>query len=133
MVCSICLGSFDVREDKLNMSIKNSSDFPNVNKTETDIEVLASRSSYRNRILRQMSFCKKIRQIKMSFKRSLDRCIRRCDGESTSDACYMYTPCSHLFHAECLRAWMEIKSSCPECRRNLPVDHDQPAIHLQLQ
>jgi hypothetical protein len=31
------------------------------------------------------------------------------------------TPCSHLFHADCLQQWIDIgKMECPICRRELP-------------
>ena len=29
---------------------------------------------------------------------------------------YMFTPCSHVFHAECLEKWFEFKKECPNCR-----------------
>ena len=35
------------------------------------------------------------------------------------------TPCDHVFHAECLRQWMDIKLECPVCRRPIPdLDDD---------
>jgi hypothetical protein len=76
---------------------------------------LFSRCSLRNMI-------SKLRNIKSSCTSSLERCKRKCNREITSDANYMYTPCNHLFHLECLKAWMEIKNTCPECRRILPID-----------
>lgn len=33
---------------------------------------------------------------------------------------YMFTPCQHLFHTECLERWMEVKMECPCCRQELP-------------
>jgi hypothetical protein len=30
------------------------------------------------------------------------------------------TPCSHIFHANCLADWLEVKMECPTCRRPLP-------------
>mmetsp|Transcript_5222 Transcript_5222/g.19155 ORF Transcript_5222/g.19155 Transcript_5222/m.19155 type:complete len:558 (-) Transcript_5222:137-1810(-) len=32
----------------------------------------------------------------------------------------MTTPCDHMFHANCLQKWMDIKMECPVCRRPLP-------------
>ena len=29
---------------------------------------------------------------------------------------YMLTPCSHVFHSECLEKWFEFKKECPNCR-----------------
>lgn len=33
---------------------------------------------------------------------------------------YMITPCSHIFHTECLENWMSYKLQCPVCRAPLP-------------
>jgi hypothetical protein len=32
----------------------------------------------------------------------------------------MIAPCKHMFHAQCLGKWMEIKMDCPQCRQPLP-------------
>ncbi|GBG63151.1 hypothetical protein CBR_g36920 [Chara braunii] len=32
----------------------------------------------------------------------------------------MVTPCDHVFHANCLQRWMDVKMECPTCRRPLP-------------
>jgi Ring finger domain len=34
---------------------------------------------------------------------------------------YMLAPCNHLYHAECLKQWMEVKMECPICRTQLPA------------
>lgn len=33
---------------------------------------------------------------------------------------YMVTPCRHIFHAECLENWMDLRLVCPVCRETLP-------------
>jgi len=33
---------------------------------------------------------------------------------------YMVTPCRHIFHAECLEGWMNLRLACPVCRESLP-------------
>ncbi|EXJ79474.1 hypothetical protein A1O1_08738 [Capronia coronata CBS 617.96] len=33
---------------------------------------------------------------------------------------YMVTPCRHIFHAECLESWMNLRLVCPVCREALP-------------
>ncbi|KIV87903.1 hypothetical protein PV11_03419 [Exophiala sideris] len=33
---------------------------------------------------------------------------------------YMVTPCRHIFHAECLEGWMNLRLVCPVCREALP-------------
>ena len=32
----------------------------------------------------------------------------------------MQAPCSHVFHAQCLQRWMDVKLECPTCRLKLP-------------
>lgn len=32
----------------------------------------------------------------------------------------MVTPCGHKFHPSCLKNWMDVKLTCPTCRKNIP-------------
>ena len=34
----------------------------------------------------------------------------------------MLTKCNHLFHAKCLERWIECKSKCPNCRREITIE-----------
>lgn len=34
----------------------------------------------------------------------------------------MVCPCDHIYHAECLRTWMQQKNECPVCRAQLPIE-----------
>ena len=47
-----------------------------------------------------------------------------CCEEFTQDAQVRETPCQHLFHGECLMAWVRAKAptpDCPFCRASLIV------------
>ena len=41
-------------------------------------------------------------------------------GTALERATYMVTPCRHIFHAECLEGWMDLRLVCPVCRETLP-------------
>jgi hypothetical protein len=94
---------------------------------DSDLRVLpygVSRTSISSRCSLRILILK-LRNIKSTCSESLEHCKRKCNRELTTDANYMYTPCNHLFHLECLKAWMEIKNTCPECRRILPIEQAQ--------
>lgn len=40
-------------------------------------------------------------------------------------------PCSHIFHQNCLRSWLEQDTSCPTCRKSLQDDKDNQQQHQQ--
>lgn len=48
-------------------------------------------------------------------------CYANVDPEAEA---YMITPCNHLFHAECLSRWLDVKLECPLCRATLPTPPD---------
>ena len=63
-------------------------------------------------------------------------CLRAFyDGESIGNGCekdysifmnnicydkLMITPCKHVFHSECLQAWIVVRLECPICKQVLP-------------
>jgi len=39
----------------------------------------------------------------------------------------LQTPCRHIFHEDCLRAWMRNRDQCPTCRTILPsISENEP-------
>jgi hypothetical protein len=57
-------------------------------------------------------------ELEMTEQVECNICLNLIDKD---DRLVMTTPCSHLFHQDCLTQWMEIKLQCPTCRRELPV------------
>ena len=47
-------------------------------------------------------------------------CMNSIEFENISRYDYMVSPCSHVFHTNCLTDWMKIKMECPVCRTQLP-------------
>lgn len=33
-----------------------------------------------------------------------------------------FTKCAHVFHTSCLREWLSIRNTCPQCRTGSPLE-----------
>ncbi|OQR91126.1 hypothetical protein ACHHYP_04957 [Achlya hypogyna] len=53
-----------------------------------------------------------------------DRVCIICREEMTTESCKKL-PCSHIFHLNCLRMWLQRQQTCPTCRANIPTDRRQ--------
>ncbi|KAG1692992.1 hypothetical protein DVH05_024028 [Phytophthora capsici] len=54
-----------------------------------------------------------------------DRTCIICREEMTPDACKKL-PCSHIFHVDCLKMWVQRQQTCPTCRSNIPTGPLRP-------
>ncbi|KAL4101403.1 hypothetical protein PRIC1_005155 [Phytophthora ramorum] len=55
-----------------------------------------------------------------------DRTCIICREEMTPDACKKL-PCSHIFHVDCLKMWVQRQQTCPTCRSTIPTGPRRPA------
>jgi len=53
----------------------------------------------------------------------LVQCAMCLEPMSGTSAKTETTICSHMFHTECLQAWLRVKHTCPCCRTVLREDH----------
>ncbi|KAM4672699.1 RING finger protein 145-like isoform 2-T2 [Amazona ochrocephala] len=71
-----------------------------------------------------------LRRAAAARMRALPRATRQQLRQHRDDVCAIcfqdmrvavVTPCSHLFHAACLRKWLHVQDTCPMCHRQLPA------------
>jgi E3 ubiquitin-protein ligase synoviolin len=55
-----------------------------------------------------------------------DRTCIICREEMTPDVCKKL-PCSHIFHVDCLKMWVQRQQTCPTCRSTIPTGPRRPA------
>ncbi|XXQ35407.1 RING-type E3 ubiquitin transferase [Plasmodiophora brassicae] len=88
-------------------------------------ELYATFHTLRERVVNYLRYKRLIRNLNERFPdatpeqisaRSDDQCII-CREEMRSGK---VLPCSHLFHFNCLRTWLERSSTCPICRAAIP-------------
>ncbi|PON42395.1 43kDa postsynaptic protein [Trema orientale] len=59
----------------------------------------------------------------VAIKENLQCSVCLDDFEAGAEAKQM--PCKHKFHSECILPWLELHSSCPVCRFQLPADESK--------
>lgn len=54
-------------------------------------------------------------------------CLEECDvGDEVKEM-----PCKHKFHSSCIVTWLELHSTCPVCRYQLPADESKLSSNTQ--
>jgi len=61
------------------------------------------------------------RPLKHTMSEDQRNCVICMREVEVQDPDHMITPCDHVFHAECLMQWLDVKLECPTCRRALPA------------
>uniref|UniRef100_K3WJK4 RING-type E3 ubiquitin transferase n=1 Tax=Globisporangium ultimum (strain ATCC 200006 / CBS 805.95 / DAOM BR144) TaxID=431595 RepID=K3WJK4_GLOUD len=56
-----------------------------------------------------------------------DRTCIICREEMASEACKKL-PCSHIFHIDCLKMWVQRQQTCPTCRSTIPTGPRPPVV-----
>ncbi|KAF1316586.1 E3 ubiquitin-protein ligase hrd1, partial [Globisporangium splendens] len=56
-----------------------------------------------------------------------DRTCIICREEMDSEACKKL-PCSHIFHIDCLKMWVQRQQTCPTCRSTIPTGPRPPVV-----
>ncbi|CAD8119759.1 unnamed protein product [Paramecium sonneborni] len=55
----------------------------------------------------------------LKFKMENEFVCSICDMNLQKNEMVMKLNCSHIFHSECLKPWIRIKNSCPNCRQQI--------------
>lgn len=59
-------------------------------------------------------------------------CCGVCLDEFTTGEYAAEMPCSHVFHRQCIEAWLRLIHHCPICQFEMPLaydDHDDTDLH----
>ncbi|GLD96563.1 hypothetical protein PINS_up005246 [Pythium insidiosum] len=56
-----------------------------------------------------------------------DRTCIICREEMTAAACKKL-PCTHIFHVDCLKMWVQRQQTCPTCRSTIPTGAARPPV-----
>lgn len=96
--------------DKVSVEIEKLN-YDNLNRQDEVLNVLAPKKTL-------PTFCNKMMRCALRFN---DRCFNKIFlSSSKKNKNIMLTPCKHIFHADCLNGWVAQKTTCPQCRAELP-------------
>ena len=60
--------------------------------------------------------------IKILKERSEKNCIICFENNKDGDKC-IALPCMHIFHADCIKTWLNEKGICPTCKHEIKYDY----------
>lgn len=66
----------------------------------------------------------KNKNIEIDIKPRLVKHTKRCSicqEKITSGQQTIHLKCKHYFHYECINEWVKHKTSCPNCRKEIPI------------
>ncbi|CAK57228.1 unnamed protein product (macronuclear) [Paramecium tetraurelia] len=133
MVQQCLIGAIRAREEYLNQTQHQPPDILSA------LNLLPPRDPY----IRQSAQVISEEQIEMlpvqKFKMEFEFVCSICDMNLLKNEMVMKLNCSHIFHSECLKPWIRIKNSCPNCRQQIlsqftqQNQHDEIPQHLHQQ
>ncbi|CAD8108646.1 unnamed protein product [Paramecium primaurelia] len=113
MIQQCIIGIIRAREQYLNQTEHQPPDILSA------LNLLPPRDPY----LRQSAQIISEEQIEMlpvqKFKMENEFVCSICDMNLLKNEMVMKLNCSHIFHSECLKPWIRIKNSCPNCRQQI--------------
>lgn len=103
------------------------------------IDTFRSSAGMKLRLRRRHVFETRIKQIPASaesiealvaesFKAAVDveECVVCLEKMSPGVSIVILLPCSHIFHSECIVAWLRNSHVCPLCRFEMPINNPSP-------
>ena len=110
------LDELDSSENNITLPSINNIEEDNEEKDKIIIKINQEKNCDNSEIKNSKNIFKKIGNvIKILFTKNFFYFYKKSSTGLRGEL-YMYTPCNHVFHSECLEKWFEFKKECPNCR-----------------
>ena len=110
------LDELDSSENNITLPSINNIEEENEEKDKIIIKINQEKNCDNSEIKNSKNIFKKIwNVIKILFTKNFFYFYKKSSTGLRGEL-YMYTPCNHVFHSECLEKWFEFKKECPNCR-----------------